>query len=128
MEKQLEFERSKEEDIYAPGGFLNDYLNAILSVGVNEKGKICRGKVKTIQERYLDNPNAEDDWKAEFEEYIRQKPKKVERVNELANILNTTDDVTLFKRAYNEILRLIYRKDISLKYKEPEFNPDLLEL
>ncbi|MES2314682.1 MAG: hypothetical protein V4524_01965 [Patescibacteria group bacterium] len=129
MEKQPNsFEGNKDEDIYARGDLLNDYFNEIMYVGVNREGKIYRDKVKTIQEHYFDDPYAKADWKAEFEKYVKEKPKKVERVNKLVNILNTTNDVTLFKRAYNEILRLIYDREVSLMYPESEFNPDLLEL
>ena len=63
-----------------------------------------------------------------MKKYVEDRPKKIERVNKVVGILNTTNDVTEFKRAENELVRLIMWKDHQLMHVEDEFNPDLLKV
>jgi hypothetical protein len=64
----------------------------------------------------------------EIKKYAEKHPRKIERINKMTNILNTTSDVNIFKQAWNEVTRLVYDKEISLVFKEPESDPDLLEI
>jgi|GEM_PF-4267449 len=121
--------------MYENAGLLNDYGNEYgpSHVGVDENGEIYRDNlVRTVEERFSKDSDQRSQPRLEAAKTI---PHKVERINMLANVLNTTTDVTTFKRAYNEMDRIVYGainlrtgKKRDLMYPEPEFDPDLLGL
>ena len=118
-----------EADIYEPGGFIGDFYNEYsFAVDVGDDGKIVRKKqVRTFEERYSSDWYKGSDVLGEVREICQKKPGKVARINKMVGILNSTQDVVELKRALNELDRLLYGKGQSLRYKEEEFNPDLLE-
>ncbi|MES2953636.1 MAG: hypothetical protein V4674_03710 [Patescibacteria group bacterium] len=153
MEKKFPFPPEKKEeefDIYEDRGMLSDYTN-VLDYGPRVRdGKIVRQRsslLPTLDQRYLtpitdngltrrENSNCNA---AYWIPFFEKNPGKKERFNSMIEIVNTTDDVIRFKRAFNEILRLMYGKTLredgrenwkqnTLHYKDPESNPDLLEI
>jgi hypothetical protein len=125
-EKFPESSEEGPEDVYARGGLLSDFFNVLSGAGIHDNGKIYRyGEIKTVQEHYYPNNDA---MAREIKKYAEKHPRKIERINKMTNILNTTSDVNIFKQAWNEVTRLVYDKEISLVFKEPESDPDLLEI
>lgn len=90
----------------------NDYFNELARVGIDAEGKIRRrNRVRAIEERFADDENA-----PAILEAIREYPIKVALIDRTAEILNETDDIDEFKRAYNDMLRLIYGRDAEPMY------------
>lgn len=65
---------------------------------------------------------------ADIVEHMRHNhPQKLARLNKVVSIANACTDPVVFKRAYNEAMRLIFGKDAGqAKFKAPECDPDLL--
>jgi hypothetical protein len=120
-------EAIKNNDIYGDSGKLKDYVNVTFRVAIGDDGKISRTKlIPTVEERYLGeriHPFADD-----VRAILESNPQKIDRINKIAGILNTTDDVVIFKQANNELLRLLYGKEYGLRYAGSEFDPELLKL
>lgn len=100
---------------------------------IREDGK----KVRTVEERFLspdsdqrireffgDSPNPA--YHRYFKEITIDHPKKVDRMNKVAYILNTSEDIAEIKRALNEGFRLTVGGENF--FSDEESNPDLLNI
>jgi hypothetical protein len=76
--------------------------------------------LQTIQERFGKYP--------ENMEVLSKYPAKIERIDKLAKLANKCLGIITFKRIVNELLRLLYGKDVELVFPEPRANPDLLKI
>ena len=93
----------------------NDYYNELARVGIDSEGKIRRrNRMRSIEERFADDENV-----TAILEAIREYPEKISLIDKNAEILNETEDVEEFKSAYNDMLRLIYGKDVQPMFPEP---------
>jgi hypothetical protein len=75
---------------------------------------------------------------SEISQNIQLNPEKIRGLNEMIALLNNSINVTIFKRAWNQLIRIIYGETAYRKFlmdstlhgktifPEPEFNPDLL--
>lgn len=111
--------------------YSTDFGNAEITIEGLQKVKKRKGLLlKTVAQRYYANgsPN-----KAKIgdrmDRAIKNHDLKVSRLNRIAILVNSQpEDVTLFKRAHNEIIRLLYGKGEDLFYPELDFSPDLLQI
>ncbi len=125
MEKEPKSSNPEDsKSIYERESLLVDYGNEYSPshLGIDENGNIYRDSlVRTVEERFSEKSRQASESRLEA---AKAMPRKVERINMLAGILNTTTDVTTFKRAINEMNRIVYGEDIMIKrgvmYPEPE--------
>jgi hypothetical protein len=131
-------------DLYKGSLLLADYLNEYANVSATlrriqrEKGVIAteRGWKLATEEDFRtaisESPirTVEDRFRgadAGMMKEVVKFPETVARLNQVAAIANGGDLIT-FKRARNEMDRLLHGKDTELNFPEPEFNPNLLQI
>ncbi len=122
-----------------PVDLLRDYINEGLKIvvwlGGEGLGTVTLSQLreaqrtnplKTVEKRYL---SADLDQRCpEITAEIQQYPEIVVQLNLIATLANNTPDVQTCKRAFNAISRVLYGKDVDLRYKDPESNSDLLQV
>lgn len=130
-------------DLYERADWLRDFRNDLTSIMILDGEIVRSSEIKTLQDRFASIPSGRhgdtevngenvqismDDHDRRFKEEMNLHRDKVDRINALVVVLNTSDDILNVKRATNEVLRLIGGKDARLLYPEPEADPNLLEL
>ncbi|MFA5842038.1 MAG: hypothetical protein WC835_03745 [Candidatus Paceibacterota bacterium] len=143
--------KKEAEDVYAPSFRLHDFFNEmvglIMSICSDRPNKpftaaftlkearhaISIRKMQTVEQRYLlpggsyyyPGDSAEfRKWKAEIANY----PLKVSRINAVVGVINDCKNLTDFKRAMNELNRLLYGKSADQYFKGSRFDPDKLKI
>jgi hypothetical protein len=135
-----------KEDIYAPTPFLGDYIQLIGTIQIFD-GQIMRmGTLPTLEEHYNNAEKAREKiyalhpdkkegnlqrdlkYKKGLEDILTHHKEKVDLLNKLISILNTSEDPFQCMMVQNKILQLVHGKGAQLMYEEPEVNPDLLSI
>jgi hypothetical protein len=140
--------------LYEPAGDLNDYINeydqihSMIRVARDARGitddrardnlgtitlleleaALEKYRVRTVGERYFskDSRQAITEDRAMIEE-IKKNPEKVARLNQMAALVNNHPDVETYKRAFNEVWRILRGKDAPrYGFTDPASDPDLL--
>jgi len=83
-------------------------------------------KIRTVEERYPPNDSDPEHKVVDgLRGEIDGNPEKVKRLNQMAALANNCRDVATYKRAFNEVRRILYGKN-AIVFDDPASNPDLL--
>lgn len=123
------------EDVYTKAPGLGDYLNAFMHIrmvlGFKLNNETNDDVLRLVKEQPIQKI---EEWFTRYSDNKREinilenYPLKTGRINQVAMLANTTENIILLKQYLNELCRLIYDKETTLPFLEKEADPDLLNI